>query len=101
MAATCNKLILSNLGFRPEPGEGRSAKETEDFDKTFQLHGGNKARWLRTLMEWWRRAKLMGDPLDLAEERALEYIKAGPRGEEAHWTTTKTTWDPKGKITPY
>jgi pimeloyl-ACP methyl ester carboxylesterase len=36
-------------------------------------------------MEWWRRASLWGDPLEVIEERVLEYIKAGPRGEEIHW----------------
>jgi pimeloyl-ACP methyl ester carboxylesterase len=92
-----DKLILSNLGFRPEPGEGRSAKETEDFDKTFTDTVEIKPDGSH-LTEWWRRANLWGDPLDLAEERALEYIKAGPRGEEAHWTTTKTTWDPKVRL---
>jgi pimeloyl-ACP methyl ester carboxylesterase len=32
---------------------------------------------------------LLGDySLDILEERAIEYVKAGPRGEEAHWTGT-------------
>jgi len=28
---------------------------------------------------------MWGDPLEIAEERVIEYIKAGPRGEEIHW----------------
>ena len=27
----------------------------------------------------------LGHPLDIVEDRVLEYIKAGPRGEEIHW----------------
>jgi len=39
------------------------------------------------LLEWWRRATLWGDySLDILEERVIEYIKAGPRGEETHWS---------------
>ena len=41
------------------------------------------------LLEWWRRACLWGDySLDILEERVIEYVKAGPRGEEAHWAGT-------------
>jgi len=41
------------------------------------------------LLEWWRRAGLWGDySLDILEERVLEYVKAGLRGEEAHLAGT-------------
>ena len=41
------------------------------------------------LMEWWRRAGLWGNySLEILEERLMEYVKAGPRGEEAHWAGT-------------
>jgi pimeloyl-ACP methyl ester carboxylesterase len=41
------------------------------------------------LLEWWWRAGLWGDySLDILEERVIEYIKAGPRGEEEHWAGT-------------
>ncbi len=39
------------------------------------------------LIEWWRRAKRYGDPVEIVEERVLEFHKAGPRGEELHWAS--------------
>ena len=39
------------------------------------------------LMEWWRRAAFWEASPDILEERTLEYIKAGPRGEEIHWAS--------------
>ncbi len=39
------------------------------------------------LMEWWNRAIRFGDTPEIAEERALDYHKAGPRGEELHWAS--------------
>ena len=36
------------------------------------------------LLEWWRRSGLWGGSPEVLEERVIEYIKAGPRGEEAH-----------------
>lgn len=36
------------------------------------------------LTEWWRRAIRYGDPIEIADERTLDYHKAGARGEEMH-----------------
>jgi pimeloyl-ACP methyl ester carboxylesterase len=92
-----NKLILSGLGIPPSPDEAKRSKEIENFEKTFTAAVQIKKDGSH-LMEWWRRADLWGDPPDLMEERLLEYVKAGPRGEEAHWTTTKTEWDPEVRL---
>jgi pimeloyl-ACP methyl ester carboxylesterase len=49
------------------------------------------------LMEWWRRTTLWGDyTLEILEERMLEYIKAGPRGEEEH--VTAMAYDLKSRL---
>jgi pimeloyl-ACP methyl ester carboxylesterase len=74
-----NKLVLSGLGIRPEPGEGIPFKEPPNFTNPVEIKQDGSH-----LMEWWRRANLWGDPPDVVEERILEYIKAGPRGEEIH-----------------
>jgi pimeloyl-ACP methyl ester carboxylesterase len=92
-----NKLILSGLGFLHESGEGRSAKEIEEFNKTFIAAVEIKPDGSH-VMEWWRRANLWGDPPELAEERFLEYVQAGPRGEELHWVNEKNVWDPMEKL---
>jgi len=36
------------------------------------------------LMEWWRRSARYGDSMEVADEKALDFHKAGPRGEELH-----------------
>jgi pimeloyl-ACP methyl ester carboxylesterase len=92
-----NKLVLAGLAFHGESGEGRSAKETEEFDNTFCSTVEIKPDGSH-LMEWWRRSNLWGDPLELVEERFIEYVQAGPRGEEAHWTTTKTGWGAEARL---
>jgi pimeloyl-ACP methyl ester carboxylesterase len=48
------------------------------------------------LMEWWRRSALWGHPLDVTHDRTVEYIKAGPRGEEIHWAGG--AYDPRPKL---
>jgi pimeloyl-ACP methyl ester carboxylesterase len=49
------------------------------------------------LMEWWRRTTLWGNySPEILEERVLEYIKAGPRGEEEH--TTAMAYDLKSRL---
>ena len=75
-----NKLVLCGLVIRPEPGEGIPFKDPPDFTRAVEIKPDGSH-----LMEWWRRAALWGDPPDIVEERVLEYIKAGPRGEEIHW----------------
>jgi pimeloyl-ACP methyl ester carboxylesterase len=68
------------LGIRPEPGENITFKEPSNFTDAVEIKPDGSH-----LMEWWRRASLWGDPLAIVEERFLEYVKAGPKGEEIHW----------------
>lgn len=77
-----NKLVLSGIGYRPEAGEGVSFKDPPNFTSRVEIKPDGSH-----LMEWWRRSALWGDySPEILEERVLEYIKAGPRGEEMHWT---------------
>jgi len=72
-----DKLILAGTGFSED-----EVNEPPDFVKRVEIQRDGSH-----LKEWWRRACLWGEyPLDILEERVLEYIKAGPRGEEAHWS---------------
>jgi len=74
-----NKLVLSSCVYHRDPKEGESMRNLPHVSRVeIDPEGGH-------LMEWWRRAKRWGDPMEIAEERALEYHKAGPRGEELHW----------------
>ncbi len=75
-----NKLALCGLAILPEPGEDIPFKDPPDFTSAVEIKPDGSH-----LMEWWRRAAMWGDPLDIVEERVLEYIKGGPRGEEIHW----------------
>jgi pimeloyl-ACP methyl ester carboxylesterase len=36
------------------------------------------------LMEYWERANRFGESVQVCNERALDYFKAGPKGEEMH-----------------
>jgi pimeloyl-ACP methyl ester carboxylesterase len=75
-----NKLVLSFLGYRPEVGEGISFKDPPNFTSRVEIKSDGSH-----LNEWWRRAALWGDPPEIVEERVIEYIKAGSKGEEIHW----------------
>jgi pimeloyl-ACP methyl ester carboxylesterase len=79
-----NKLILSGVGYFPDASEGIVLRGHPDKNFTSQVdikYDGSH------LMEWWRRASFWGAPVDILEERLLEYVKAGPRGEEIHWAS--------------
>ena len=82
-----NKLALCGLAILPKPGEGMPFKDPPDFTSAVEIKPDGSH-----LMEWWRRAALWGDPLDIVEERFLEYVKAGPRGEEIHWAGRDYNW---------
>lgn len=41
------------------------------------------------LMEYWARANRFGESVQVCNERALDYFKAGLRGEEMHWAGAK------------
>ena len=74
------KLVLAGTGFWEE-SEAIALNEPTNFTTTVEIKPDGSH-----LLEWWRRACLWGDyPLEILEERVLEYVKAGPRGEEAHW----------------
>ena len=75
-----NKLVLAGTGFWEET-EAKALNEPPNFTSRVELQADGSH-----LLEWWRRACLWGDySLEILEERVLEYVKAGPRGEEMHW----------------
>ena len=78
-----DKLILAGPGSFEET-EVTALNKPPDFITRVEIKADGSH-----LLEWWRRAGLWGDySLDILEERVLEYVKAGPRGEEAHWAGT-------------
>ncbi len=73
------KLVLSSCPYwRDENERMASAKEPVFSQVKINLDGWH-------LMEWWRRAKRYGDPVEIVAERAVDMHKAGIRGEELHW----------------
>ena len=75
-----DKLVLAGTGFWEE-SEAIALNEPPNFTTKVEIKPDGSH-----LLEWWRRACLWGNySLDILEERVLEYVKAGPRGEEAHW----------------
>ena len=87
-----NKMVLSGLGYRPEPVDGVPFEDPPDFMSAVEIKKDGSH-----LMEWWRRTILWGDYTpEILEERFLEYLKAGPRGEEEH--TTATSYDLKSRL---
>ena len=85
-----NKLVLSAIGYW-EATANIDKKEPDNFTTSVEIKPDGSH-----LMEWWRRAGMWNDPLDIVEASVLEYIKGGPRGEEIHWTAR--TWDTKGRL---
>jgi pimeloyl-ACP methyl ester carboxylesterase len=74
-----NKLVLSGFGYHPDPDEGIPFADPPNFMGPVEIKADGSH-----LLEWWRRSGLWGGEPDILEERVIEYIKAGPRGEEAH-----------------
>ena len=89
-----NKLVLSSAGYFPEASEGIVMSGHPDF-RSFTSRVDIKPDGSH-LMEWWRRAAFWEASPDILEESALEYIKAGTRGEEIHWASGK--YDVKGRL---
>jgi pimeloyl-ACP methyl ester carboxylesterase len=85
-----NKLVLSAIGYW-EAAANIEKNEPDNFTGRVEIKPDGSH-----LMEWWRRAAIWGDPLDIVEASVLEYIKAGPRGEEIHWTAR--AYDTKGRL---
>jgi pimeloyl-ACP methyl ester carboxylesterase len=80
-----NKLILSGVGYFPDPNEGITLSGHPDKNFTSRVDIEPDGSHLK---EWWRRASFWEAPLDILEERVLEYVKGGPRGEEIHWASS-------------
>jgi pimeloyl-ACP methyl ester carboxylesterase len=85
-----SKLVLSSPNY-PEAEEEKSFKDPPNFMGRVELQKDGSH-----LMEWWRRSALWRHPLDITNDRTLEYVKAGPRGEEIHWAGG--AYDPRPKL---
>jgi pimeloyl-ACP methyl ester carboxylesterase len=86
-----SKLVLSGFGYHPEPEEGIMFKDPPNLSKPVEIKKDGSH-----LLEWWRRAGLWGGEPEILEERVLEYVKAGPRGEEEHHAGEH--YNPKAKL---
>jgi pimeloyl-ACP methyl ester carboxylesterase len=87
-----SKLILSNIGFYPEPEEGLGTViDPPNYTGLVEIKADGSH-----VMEWWRRSSCWGHPLDVVEESFLEKVRAGPRGEEMHWAGE--AYDPRPKL---
>ena len=85
-----SKLVLSSPNY-PEAEEEKTFQDPPNFMGRVEIQADGLH-----LMEWWRRSALWGHPLDIVEDRVIEYIKAGPRGEEIHWAGG--AYDPRPKL---
>jgi len=87
-----DKLVLSSYPYSRDENKWMTVTKDPSFNRVeIDPDGGH-------LMEWWRRSKRYGDPVGIVEERALDFHKAGPRGEELHWA--QFAYTPKIKVTP-
>ena len=90
-----DKLVLAGTGFWEE-SEAIALNEPPNFTTKVEIKPDGSH-----LLEWWRRACLWGNySLDILEERVLEYVKAGPRGEEAHWAGAAYNLKPRLPLIP-
>ncbi len=90
-----DKLVLAGTGFWEET-EAIALNEPKNFTTRVEIQPDGSH-----LLEWWRRACLWGNyPLEILEERVLEYTKAGPRGEEAHWAGAAYNLKPRLPLIP-
>jgi pimeloyl-ACP methyl ester carboxylesterase len=90
-----DKLVLAGTGFWEET-EAIALNEPKNFTTRVEIQRDGSH-----LLEWWRRACLWGNySLEILEERVLEYIKAGPRGEEAHWAGAAYNLKPRLPLIP-
>jgi pimeloyl-ACP methyl ester carboxylesterase len=85
-----SKLVLSSPNY-PEAEDEKSVKDPPNFMGRVEIKADGSH-----LMEWWRRSALWGHPLDITHDRAVEYVKAGPRGEEIHWAGG--AYDPRPRL---
>ena len=86
-----DKLVLFGMGLWGKPSEDMAIEEPPDFLSRVEIEPDGSH-----LMRWWRRAALWGSNTpEILEERVIEYIKAGPRGEEMHWANLAYDAEPK------
>jgi pimeloyl-ACP methyl ester carboxylesterase len=85
-----SKLVLSSPNY-PEAEDEKSVKDPPNFMGRVEIKADGSH-----LMEWWWRSALWGHPLDITHDRAVEYVKAGPRGEEIHWAGG--AYDPRPRL---
>jgi pimeloyl-ACP methyl ester carboxylesterase len=85
-----SKLVLSSPNY-PEEEKDKTIKDPPNFMGRVEIQADGSH-----LIEWWRRSALWGHPLDITHDRTVEYIKAGPRGEEIHWAGG--AYDPRPKL---
>ena len=87
IAVTCpdrvESLILSGIPCSRDPAE-RLAKLSAPYMQRVEVKRDGSH-----LMEYWARANRFGESVQVCNERALDYFKAGPRGEEMHWAAAK------------
>ncbi len=76
-----DKLVIATLPYDSDHGTPRARWGLSDFSRVDIKPDGSH------LMEWWRRASSQGDPPEIVEERMLDLVQAGPRGEEIHWAS--------------
>lgn len=75
-----NSVVLSSIPLWETEG-GKAVIDPPGFTAQVDLKADGSH-----LTEWWRRVSLWGDrSLEEFEARVLDYVKAGPRGEEMHW----------------
>jgi len=84
-----SKLVLSSIGYYES--EGKNIQDPPNFRGKVEIKADGSH-----LMEWWQRSALWGHPLDITHDRTVEYIKAGPRGEELHWAGRN--YDPRPRL---
>ena len=85
-----DKLVLSAIGYW-EVAANIEKNEPDNFTTRVEIKPDGSH-----LLEWWGRAAMWNDPLNIIEASVIEYIKAGPRGEEIHWTAR--AYDTKGRL---
>ena len=78
-----DSLILSAIFCPKEPSGGQDMRELPEMQ-------AEEIKWDGShLMEYWERANRFGESVQVCNERALDYFKAGYRGEEMHWAAFK------------
>lgn len=87
IAVTCpnrvESLILSAMPCSRDPAERLARLGTRYMQRVEVTWDGTH------VMEYWARANRFGESVQVCNERALDYFKAGPRGEEMHWAGAK------------